>query len=862
MSIELLNTVALPNVLLAHGKNHVAVYQDGVVSTYAKDDVNNTLTLQPTTYTLADVLSLKMSNDGSVIAAQTATQTYRLTGGVQTPIDIVGVFDVANDGTIVIVNVVAQQISVVQTLTRNFTVTVTANDKIAVGTSTFVVYNKSRYLSGSFAGSSVAQNVFAYSVSFAIAAVGDKFAFFLDNGGVQYSGLTRTGMPRLFYHTNIGNYVLANDGSFDWAYNRQYPQSNPFKLRANAMVLPVDTDMSPFTWMQMRFDGNSQLEEVAEMQPILGTNVSVTGSKLVNTLATNQVLDGLTPVYFKANEDFSIEGWANFSSIGVAAATIIGLDVQTVVDGNRSFILYVAQDLTVGFMLSANGSYVNYTYQPTSPKITLNSDNHFAACRVNGTLKIYLNGVEIYSGANNTVAFKTTMFMGIRLGATGSRWGLRVCRGASAYKGAFEPVALTALTPQYYEPAIRDDIVFQSAFRNNDLINEMDFVGGRQITMTGTTSVSNGRLKTAQNTAARFSAPLKYFGAADFTIECLFRLVATPANGNNALLCQYQNPGVNNSWLIFFNSAGNWSFYSHTADSGGASPGAVSPVSATKAFPLNVDVHLVVERVNGVLTLYMDGENVGSQTQPLALFDASDIYPLRTWWGDSSMVNTVSFKFIRIAKRALYNGVIKPIPTLPKVKAVPTSLIKNGVVAKGITATGGSASAGSWRMPFNSYLTMPNAPQLAPGSQDFACEIDFSVQTATVVSGTAFTPFVYWGTYAAPGQAVNYEIVYNHTAQQFSLSANHSGAAGTTVSFPFALVLNTQYLVKFLRTNGVLACYVNGVKIGEAAYTEVLLNDTVQPFYVGRRIGGSSGNVFWYGDWTCKNFSIGTIDQT
>lgn len=860
MSIALLNTVALPNVLLAHGKNHVAVYQNGVVSTYAKDDANNTLTLQPTTYALADVLALKMSNDGSVVAAQTATKTYRLTGGAQTPIDIVGAFDVANDGTLVIINVGAQQISVVQAVTRNFTAAVTANDKVAVGTSKFIVYNKSRYFSGSFLGSTIPVAQFDYTVTFVIAATGDKFAFFFDKGDVQYNGLTRTGMQKLYYHRNIGKYVVANDGTSDWAYQRHYPQSTPFKLRANAMVLPVVTDMSPFTWMQMRFDTNSQLEEVAEMQPVLGTNVSVAGGKLVNTLATNQVLDGLTPVYFKANEDFSIEGWANFTSIGTAAATIIGLDVQTVVDGNRSFILYVAQDLTVGFMLSANGSYVNYTYQPTSPKITLNSDNHFAACRVSGTLKLYLNGVEIYSGANNTVAYKSTMFMGIRLGATGSRWGLRVCRGESAYKGAFEPVALTALTPQYYEPAIRDDIVFQSAFRNNDLINEMDFVGGRQITMTGTTSVSNGRLKTAQSAAARWSAPLKYFGAGDFTIEVLFRLMQAPGNANNALLCQYQNVGAGNGFLIFFNSAGNWLFYYPAISTGGQGPG--PSVSSSVAIPVGVDVHLVVERVGTTIKLYMDGVEVGSATNTEGLLDVSNTLPLRTWWGDSSMITNVSYKWIRIAKRAMYNGVIKPFAAPPKRKAVPTYLIKDGIVAPGITPTGGSASSGSWRMPFNAYLTMPNAPQLAPGSQDFACEIDFSVQSATTVSGSAFTPFVYWGTFAAPGQAVNYEIVYNHTAQQFSFSANHSGAAGTTVSFPFALAFNTQYLVKFLRTNGVLACYVNGVKIGEAAYTEVLLNDTVQPFYVGRRIGGSSGNVFWYGDWTCKNFSIGAIDQT
>lgn len=859
MSIQLLNTVALPNALLAHGRNHVAIYQDGVVSIYAKDDVNNTLVLQPTTYTIAGVTELRMSEDGSVVGAQTATQTIRLSGGVQTPFDIIGNYAVANDGTLVVIAVGAGQISVIRDTTRNFTATVTVNDRVAVSSNSFIVYNASRYLSGSFIGVSLTNSVFASPATYVIHVKDGKFAFFFTNGGVQYAGLTRSGLSRLYFHRNAGNYVIANDGFFDYAIQRAYPQSTPVKLRANIREIPAQTDMSPYTWMQQRFATNTAIEEVAEFLPVLGPNSSVSGNKLVNTNLTVNVQDKLTPVYFKANEDFSIEGWANFSAIDSSfGAPILNMDMPANGEGNKTFALAVLGDLSIMFVYTGTGSSI--LHNPATPKVTLNSDNHFAVCRVGGTLKIYLNGAEIYSVANAVAAFKTTEFLGIRRGGVGTRWGLRICREQSAYNGAFDPTPLPALTPQYYTNELRDDIVFQTAFRNNALHNEMDFVGGRDITMAGTTSVANGRLQTAQTTTARFSAPCKYFGAGDYTIEVLFRLVSAPGNDNNALLCQYQNPGAGNGWLIYFNSAGNWTFYHPTISSGGVGPG--PSVGSTKAFPIGVDVHLVIERVGTTITLYMDGEVVGTLTGTEGLFNASDTYPLRTWWGDSSMVSTVSYKFIRIAKRALYNGSIRPIPIPPKVKAVPTNLIKNGVAAKGITATGGSVSAGSWRMPFNSYLTMPNAPLLCPGTKDFVIEIDCSVQTATVVSSTAFTPFVFWGTWAAPGQPVNFEFVYNHTAQQFAFSASNSGGA-PTVTFPFALAFNTQYLIKLIRTAGVLQLWVDGTKIGETPYTEDLLNDTVSPFYIGRRIGGTSpGTVFWYGDWTCKNFSIGAIDQS
>lgn len=861
MSIQLLNTVALPNALLAHGRNHVAIYQDGVVSIYAKDDVNNTLVLQPTTYTIAGVTELRMSEDGSVVGAQTATQTIRLSGGVQTPFDIIGNYAVANDGTLVVIAVGAGQISVIRDTTRNFTATVTVNDRVAVSSNSFIVYNASRYLSGSFIGVSLTNSVFASPATYVIHVKDGKFAFFFTNGGVQYAGLTRSGLSRLYFHRNAGNYIIANDGFFDYAIQRAYPQSTPVKLRANIREIPAQTDMSPYTWMQMRFATNTAIEEVSEALPVLGAGVSVTGNKLVSTDGTVAVLDKLTPVYFKANEDFSIEGWMNLSGITAYGAAIISLDMLGLGgDGNRSWNAMIMSDLSLYFMMTPNGTGTGYITNPATPKITLNTDFHIAVCRVGGTLKFYLDGAEVYSAANAVAAFKSTEYMSIRRGGIGSRWGIRICREQSAYVAAFDPTPLPALTPQYYTNEVRDDIVFQAAFRNNALHNEMDFVGGRDITMAGTTSVANGRLQTAQTTAARFSAPCKYFGAGDYTIEVLFRLVAQPSNDNNALICQYQNPGAGNSWLIYFNSAGNWTFYHPTISSGGVGPG--PSVGSTKAFPIGVDVHLVIERVGTTIKLYMDGEQVGSLTGTEGLHNASDTYPLRTWWGDNSMVSTVSYKFIRIAKRALYNGSIRPIPIPPKVKAVPTSLIKDGVVAKGITATGGSVSAGSWRMPFNSYLTMPNAPLLCPGTKDFVIEIDCSVQTATVVSSTAFTPFVFWGTWAAPGQPVNFEFVYNHTAQQFAFSASHSGGA-PTVTFPFALAFNTQYLIKLIRTAGVLQLWVDGTKIGETPYTEDLLNDTVSPFYIGRRIGGTSpGTVFWYGDWTCKNFSIGAIDQS
>jgi hypothetical protein len=459
---------------------------------------------------------------------------------------------------------------------------------------------------------------------------------------------------------NTVPYRTINSGSYaPWYTQDKLVCRDTNDMRIYEMKKEPDAATIAYnTWMQMRFTDGTSLEEVSGVIAPIAATASVVNSKLVNTDATVTVMDKLTPVYFSAVEDFSVEGWFNFSSVDPAfAATILCVDASNG-DADRSFNLNIyPTGNTAGFILSANGATGGYSLNGTYA-FQANTDHHLAACRVNGVLTIYLDGAPIYSGANNTASFKSTQFLNVRRGAVGKRWGLRVVRGASAYNQVFTPpVTLPALVPNYYQFEVQNDIVFQTSFRGNSANEE---VTKTPLTFSGAgITVSDGRLKISQTgSTSRFEKFIPYFGAGDFTIDVLLRVVSTAAN-ENCIMGQYVNPGQNNSWLMWYSAGMGFIFYSNST------AGGLVGLTATKTLPVNTDVHLVIEKFNGVLTIYMDGVACGTvaHTQPLS--DNSSVIPVRNWWGDNSMSNTMHIKYIRIAKRAMYQGAVRTKAALP-----------------------------------------------------------------------------------------------------------------------------------------------------------------------------------------------------
>ncbi|MNV47233.1 Laminin G domain protein [compost metagenome] len=324
-----------------------------------------------------------------------------------------------------------------------------------------------------------------------------------------------------------------------------------------------------------------------------------------------------------------------------------------------------------------------------------------------------------------------------------------------------------------------------------------------------------------------------------------------PATSESSIMGQYGNAfDANSSWLMWNNGGRVIVFYWVEFD------GTIRSITASTPLPLNSDCHVVVEKVGTTLTMYFDGVSVGNAYSPKYLIDRSALRPLRSAWDNfSDTANTLSITNIRIAKRAMYRGVITPSPTFPKmVNADFIDFIKNGVPATWTDIVGPTTAAGQLRITPGTYLRVPSSESYILGPNNFTIDLEFSIQSSQASAGNSsrFTEFLFWSTFASPGQPINYEFMYDHVNNWFTLSAGSTSYR----TIPFTLTLNQTYKVQLTREGSMLQVWVDGVKVGETAFAENFQYDVVTPLYIGRRIGGTAGDVFWNSDWTCKTLRL------
>lgn len=450
---------------------------------------------------------------------------------------------------------------------------------------------------------------------------------------------------------------------------------------------PVDT-MTIFTWAQFTFANNEAWDDVSEANVSLAGS-SITGNKLVNTDTTNAPMYNAPPFFLNEAEDFSIEGWGNFSSISAYYGSILTMDMLGEGgEGNRTFLLAITPNRKPFFMLTASGNgsdagAVSLGWDTVPQTIDLNTDFHIAVCRVNGVMTLYLNGEVIDSMNYAGKPFKSTELLSVRRGAIGKRWNMRVMRGKSAYDGPFTPpTSLPTISIPTYTDVLAADVMFQMCLRKNEAVEE---VTGASITL-GTATVGWGRIITPAGTS-RFSAPCSYFGAGDFTIELTYKPVNL-ATGHKGILGQWTSGEAlaGNSWILrCVQTTGQLSLWCMS------STGIGFKLVSNTGVKSDVDSHVVIERFNGVISMYIDSVKVGFGSFALPLNNVATL--LRSDW-DSIGVGGTQHRNIRIAKRAMYKGNVIAQPTFPKMPARPIpgpSVLKAGTSQLGYYGTVSSA---------------------------------------------------------------------------------------------------------------------------------------------------------------------------
>lgn len=415
----------------------------------------------------------------------------------------------------------------------------------------------------------------------------------------------------------------------------------------------------PFTWpsFQLTKAGLYDYDEVTGHNA-LTTNGGTVDDGVITTVASTASRVDFSTVNFDQDQDFTIEAKWNAVSVSTVGGFVIGVWNTAGQSGNSWCILQTA-DNKLAFAYSVDG--LNSTILNGTRVVPLNTDHHVAVVRRNGVISMFVDGVLETATLNITAgSFKSNFALSTSWNQgfmSGKRWDIRIVKGRAEYSAAFTPKALVPFYRPTYTLAQMDKILHQWTFRENIPVDE---ITGQSNFILQNAGYARGRIVTTTASSSNYYVPVDYFGAADFTMECNFR-VGSITNHVDLMTQHYSSSvtNANNRYAIRVLNGGSIQVLFN------ATSGAFTERKSAALVALNRDYHLVVERLDGVITAYLDGVSVLSFTMDTPLWATVDNKisgrtDNETGYGAREIWN------IRIASKALYKGVVKRLPSFPR----------------------------------------------------------------------------------------------------------------------------------------------------------------------------------------------------
>lgn len=432
--------------------------------------------------------------------------------------------------------------------------------------------------------------------------------------------------------------------------------------------------------VQYNFRNKEMINEVNEAFAVLTGTYNVANGKLT-TAADNSSYASMPVMMFAPNEDFCLQIRTTFVATS-SNNNIVGVWTQGSETASCSWLLYRygsgagnLQD-RISFYLNAPGAGILLNATSATPA---NKEVEIEVSRTNGIVYLFIDGVvqasAPYTGGSGNQTTATPRMRTDVLGATplagyyngGLKSAFRIVRGKGGNTTNYtKGYTLPDIVPAAYDSTTLSNLVANISLRRDNSINE---VNGRNVMHTENT-VQSARIQQKYSTTAMSITRIEPFWQADFTIEMMVNITAVSSN-QGILLGEWHRGDIaheNNRWEISVTSGNSINF----AIAGSTQPSPNNyPVnlSSTDLLVRGQDTHIVIERVAGVVTMYLNGKAQGSVTYAGAIRGNAP-YFVRT--NSTSQWHSYQGELwnIRIAKTSLYKGKIKTSYALPVAKPV------------------------------------------------------------------------------------------------------------------------------------------------------------------------------------------------
>jgi hypothetical protein len=561
--------------------------------------------------------------------------------------------------------------------------------------------------------------------------------------------------------------------------------------------------------------------------------------------------------------DFTIEFWTQWGGTFSSASGGAMVDLRSAVDASAT-VIYLSTAVTGGKITFYDGP----ANTEISTGIAITKEwTHIALARESGVWRIFINGTL---RASRTSSTNLGSSQPIRIGQGINGWttaydghisDLRIVKGTAIYTSNFTPPnerlesvpntsLLTCHLPYYADGSSNNHTVILGGhipkiepFAPYDYAEYNPTDHGGSVYFDGSGDYLD----------LDFAA----IGTSDYTIECW---IYVTSSSSNELICDFRPTGSDNS-------TGIWMYFSSSNKLVVGTGGSVY-ITGTTTYPDNQWVHVSVQRVGGLLTLYGNGILQGTKSNVSTNLTSTDMRVGTNRSAASVYHGYISdFKLVKSALRVDANGSHLPyfdLPTEPSdstgteihIKGTDASIIDK-TQNKTILTLEGNTTGSTTQVKFANSKSIyvdgsgdnVTITDLEMGSADLTFEL---WMYQDVVQSTSYRGIICASSYADQHPFTLY--THNSTLQ---LWLDHSGVG---ISGPFTAF--TWHHVAIVRNSGIWTLYIDGISVGTSTIGGTYNFTNTINFLLGQGTGGIHPAYYWKGYLQDVRFTKGVARYT